>query len=239
MAQQPKYFLIDSNDRNYGTADNFTLDLPTSLERIKEIKLKAVSLPLTHYIIDDTNNMFYFGGFVVAIDPAAYNIHDFKIHLKAKMEASAYTGIITIDYSYSTQLLTISGTVPFTLDFANTTNSVADDIGFDNVNTVSSVSHTASQVLNLNIVPYFFININNLTSNVRTTNNDLATFVVFSTMVSGQINYFFENTHYECIVSHPTLQNIQHMDISLNLKNGKPFTLRGGEWTMLLELSYF
>jgi hypothetical protein len=237
MAQKPQFLLIDSKDRTSGLeSEDFYIALPTPIEKVKSIKLKAVSLPISHYIIDETNNIFYFGGFQAIITPGTYDIADLQIELKLQIEATAYVGTVNVSYSYATQYISFDFTTAVSLDFSNTLNSIAQNLGFENIDYTSQLNHTSPYVINLHPVPYFYININELTNNVRSSNNDLATFVVFVTQISGQINYHFDKTNYECSTSHSPTSNLQYIHVQLKIRDNAPFTLRRANWQMLLQI---
>lgn len=242
MAQKPRFLLVDSRDRlNYEEteSEDFYIQLPTQIEKVKSIQLKAVSLPITHYIIDDTNNIFYFGGALQAIiPPGTYDISDLQIIMKIQIEGVSGGISVNISYSYATQFLTFEFSSAVTLNFSNTLNSIAEILGFENQNYPSQTTHTSQYPINLHPVPFFYININELTNNLRSSSNDLATFVVFVSQISGQINYHFANNTYDCSTSHIPTSNLQHIHIQLKIRNNAPFTLRRANWTMLLEIEY-
>lgn len=239
MAQQPRFLLLDSRDRTSGNeTENYYIQLPTPIQSVKNIKLKAVSIPITHYIVDATNNIFYFNGLQAIITPGTYDIADLQIELKTQIEASAYANTVIISYSYATQFINFLFASSVTLDFSNTLNSIARILGFEDVDYPSQIIHISPYPVNLHPVPYFYININELTNNVRSSSNDLATFVVFVTQISGQINYHFDQSNYQCGISHVPTSNLQYIHVQLKIRNNAPFTLRRVDWNLLLELEF-
>jgi hypothetical protein len=241
MAQRPKYLLVDSRDRTYeinGTSE-FIMSFNPSLEQVRSVKLKALSLPLTHYNVNDTNNKIYFNGLTATLPNGIYNVVNILPEIKLAMEATGYGGIITATFNELKHLYTIDSTTNIALEFGtNTTNSAAYLLGYNNVDTAPSLSLVADNITNLSVPLYFFIDISGLSSPVRTTNNESATFVVFTTSNSGGISFHFEDTHYESN-SMGTSGALQQSTITLRERGNRLFNIHGNDWTMLLELTYW
>lgn len=241
--QKPKYLLIDSKDRIQGTSHNFQIQLKPGIEPITSVSLCAVSLPLTNYIINSSNQNIYFDdgtAYVAQISEGVYDYITILLAIKTAMEATAYAGVITAVYDSQTFKFTISGTVPFLFTWGtNQSNSAAYILGFNNIDTASALSHTSNDVSHLSIPPYFFINIDAFSTEISTTNSDICTFVVFSQNTSGFVNFHWEKTHYKLLINGPPARNgIQYLTINLKTRGGSFFNLNNVDWQLLLHLTY-
>jgi hypothetical protein len=56
MSQNIRYLHIDSKSRTYGHFHDFAIELKPAIFSLKSIKLLALSLPISNYTVDDTNN---------------------------------------------------------------------------------------------------------------------------------------------------------------------------------------
>lgn len=241
--QQPKYLLIDSKDRVDGLSHSFAIQMRPGLKPIKSVRLLAISVPLTNYIVDTTNQNIYFNDGtdrIGVIPPGVYDSYSILAVIASAMESSGYTGTITVTYSQTTFNYTITGTVAFSLTFGtNTINSAAYILGFSNVDTTSSTSHTGDMVQSLSIPPYFYINIDCFPKTVATSKSELATFVVFTNTTSGFNNFFWDKSQYTMIIPGPPAANaVQYFNVELQTRGCEPLDLHGTDWCMLLELEY-
>ena len=236
MAQQPKQFLIDSRDHDSGTTHSAHFTINPAIRNIKNIYLKAFSMPFVSFNIDTSNNTIYYNGGSCTITPGIYTSTTILPAIKAAIEGSGYAGTITATYSSLNYLITIAGTIAFSLEFSNLTNSAAYLLGFANVDLVAAVAQTGEAPAHLGYPEYFYVNINNQ-MNSRTTAGDTASFILFSQSISGQQDYFFQNTHYplEC---NGALGTFQDITVQIFRRGMVPFLLRGADWSMLLEFEY-
>ena len=245
MAQAPTYLVVDSKDRihQFDSTNDFLIQLNPSLDHIKSIELKALFLPLTHYNVSSQNNKVYFTDGVTDYEATLVNgIYDTDSILdavKVAMEATSYSGTITVTFDAIAHLYQISSSTNISLQFGTyTTNSISELLGYNNVNTALGLTHIANNVCNLSVPEYFFINLSGVNSNVQTTNSETGTFVVFITTNSGGVNYHFENTNYKSS-SKWNVHPLQTVRVTLKERGNKIFDINGVNWSMLLKLSYW
>lgn len=238
--QKPKYFLIDSRDRISGSSHNFRIQMTPGIQPIKRVKACGVSLPLTNYIIDSTNNMIYLpAGHSASLNPGVYDYATILVEIKRALDIS-FIGTVTVTYDLTTFKFTITALAPFTLDFENTYNSAAYILGFSNVNTAMGLSHTSDDVAHLSIPPYFFINIDHFSSESITTNGDHCSFIIFSQNNSGYVNFHWDKTHYSLNINGPpSKEALQYFGVNLKQRGGNYFNLNNTDWSILLELEYY
>lgn len=241
--QSPQFFLIDSRDRVNGSSHDFSIQLNPGIKPIRSIKLCALVLPLTNYIVDSSNQNIYFSGpfsYVATLTPGIYDYVSILPEIKRAMEATAYAGTITATYDTSTFKFTIAGTIDINFTFGtNTLNSSAYLLGFDNLNTGLALSHTANDIAHLSIPPYFYITIDSFHNQTASTNNDISTFVIFSQNISGYVNFHWHSTHYPIkIKGPPSNEPLQYFNVTLKVRGGNPLNLNNTDWQMLLELEY-
>lgn len=123
-----RYLLVDSRDRISGTSSNYRIQMDTALDRVKQVKLCGLVLPLTNYIIDEYNQNIYFSdgtSYTAVMTPGVYDYISILAEIKRAMEATAYAGTITATYSDSALKFTIAGTVNFALQFGTYTTTVS------------------------------------------------------------------------------------------------------------------
>lgn len=238
---KPPYLHIDSKDRmaTSSSTHNFIIQLMPSLEPIKNHYLKAVSLPLGNYNINSTNNLIYFNGFIATMTPGIYDYTSILAEIKSSMEATAYAGTITAIYDNETDKFTITGTIAYSFEWSNTTNSAAYILGFPNSDTISALSQTSVNIPNLSLPPCFAINIDEFPKNVRTSSGLLVNFIVYITVVSGEINFHFDQTHFKYVGS-GTKAAMNQLHISLiNPQDGSEFNINGLDWQFLMYIEYY
>ena len=243
--QAPQYLLIDSIDRiHYSQSTNdFVIQFNPSLDHIKSIKLKALFLPLTHYNVNDTNNVIYFTDgsteYIATLVNGIYDAINILPAIKAAMESTPYAGTITATYDDIAHLYLIESSTNISLQFGSyTSSSIASLLGYANVDTPLGLTHLANVVCNLSVPEYFFINLSGVNSNVRTTNSENSTFIVFTNTNSGRVNYYFENTHYMSS-SRGNTHPLQVVRVTLKERGNRIFDINGVNWSMLLQLTYW
>ena len=244
MAQQPSYIVIDSRDRihSYETSSNFTVQFNPSLRGMKTLKVKSITIPLCNYNIDSTNNLIYFSdgtNYIATIPEGIYDNSTILGAIKVSMEATAYAGIITASYDLTSHKYSIAGTVNFELQFGSfTANSMSYILGFNDIDTGLAASHEANNISNLSVPDYFFINMSGLNNQIRSTNGQHASFIVFTYVHSGHINHHLEKTHYHMKNSNNS-HVMQRAKIELKDKDGNIFDINNCDWSMLLEITYY
>jgi hypothetical protein len=141
----------------------------------KSVKLLALALPLSNYIINDSNNIIYFTDnvtdFEASIIPGIYNSDNIVVAIKTAMEATGFAGITTVTFSENTYRLTITSTVNVSLQFSTfMPNSAYQILGFDSIDTSLDIVHEGDNAINLSIPPCIFIKINEFPTMCRSFN---------------------------------------------------------------------
>jgi hypothetical protein len=136
-------------------------------------------------------------------------------------------------------MLTIASTINFGLQFKTyTTNSASHILGFDNLDTVVAVSYTRNNSINFSIPPCIFLKINEFPVTCRSSNGYNGTIPIYINTISGEINFYFPNMHYEA-QTHNTTSQLNQLHISLlDPRTGLLFDINDNEWCCLLELSH-
>ena len=112
---------MDSKDQihQFDSTNDFLIQLNPSLDHIKSIELKALFLPLTHYNVSSENNKVYFTDGVTDYEATLVNgIYDTDSILdvvKVAMEATSYSGIITVTFDAIAHLYQISSSTNISL----------------------------------------------------------------------------------------------------------------------------
>jgi hypothetical protein len=241
MSQSYKYLHIDSKLRDIGSSHSYSVKIQPALRELKSARLVALNLPVTNFNVNETNNIIYVsdGGdiFPATITPGVYDIVTILPAIKTAIELTGIGGTIAATFSDLTLKLTITGTVNFSLNFSDITNSMAHLLGFPNVDTSLALSHTGLYSINLSIPPCVFIRINEFPVMCKSTTGISGTFPIYLNVISGEINFHFDKTHFNN-ESQGTISNINMMNVSLiDPRDGSEFSIQGNDWTMLLELN--
>jgi len=239
--QSARYLLIDSRDRISGTSNNFRITLKPGYKMIKRVKLLAVVLPLTNYIIDSNNNLIYFSdgtNKIATIQPGVYDYQSITTAINTAFQNAAYTGVMNSSYSTTTLSFTLTGTTAFSLLFGtNTLNSAAYILGFNNADTSSSTVQIANNASNLSLPPYFYINIDNFVDQITTSNGDFCTFLIMTQNISSFVTFHWDHTHYT-LKTEGILEPLQTLSVNLKYRNNLDFNINNTDWQMLLEFEY-
>jgi hypothetical protein len=155
------------------------------------------------------------------------------------MEATGFGGTVTVTFSENTYMLTIASTINFGLQFETyTTNSASHILGFDDLDTAVAASCTRNNSINLSIPPCIFLKINEFPVTCRSLNGYNGTFPIYINTISGEINFYFPNMHYEA-QTHNTISQLNQLHINLlELRTRSLFDVNNNEWCCLLKLSY-
>lgn len=240
--EKPKYFLIDSRDRTNGVSHNFQIQLDAGLDRIKSVKLLCVSLPLTNYTINSSNNLIYFNDGadeIATIPPGSYDYNSILTAIQTAMTTAGYGGVVTATYDNVTMKFTIATSTAIIFTWSNTTNSAAYILGWNNGDTLLDTSHTSTNISHLSVPSTLYIIMDYFPNLCQTTYLDYCTFIIFSEMVSGYNTYHFANTQYIMETSNNSHNRLQNFNVNIKTRGGQLFDMNGVDWNMLLELEYY
>lgn len=247
MSQTKKLLRLDSRDQQklpfYKTHDcTFNLS-DGGLYRVKEIELLSFSCPMTAYNINTNNNMLYIKDNVgasqsIAIPPSNYDINSLVAILKQSLE-SITSLTFTVSFSDTTMKLKISATDSFRLMFGTSKiNSIANILGFYEIDTVASDEIEAPSVLNLSVPLYINIMISDCENSIKSSNcYDLASFSCDTIGNNSDVLTWTQNCYNEQIVK-CYKDNIQSFNVSLRTYDNKFYDINNSNWTMLLKLHY-
>jgi hypothetical protein len=173
------------------------------------------------------------------IPVGSYSPATLKAAIESAMNAaSGGPFVYTFTYSTTTFLTTIAGTGAFDLLFANTTNSIATVLGFQNVDTGAGLlTYTGAYALELNTVRMIYLDIHELPRGVITANSSRAgaTFVVPCDAAPG------ESVIYEGLVQGPQTIDLgspkllTELTISIRDQDGNLLDLHGTDWVVNLQ----
>lgn len=243
MAQKITFLHIDSFLRNHGTTSDFMINLQIPIFSIKQIRMIALNLPVNNYNVNSSNNTIYFtdgsSNFVGVIPPGVYDIISILPAINLAMMSSGFDGSIDATFSNTDLTITINCNSLISLQFGTfQTNSIANFLGFNNVDTSFSLNNTGNNTIDLSIPPCVFIRVGELPSACKSVSGISGTFPIYITVDSANINFHFDSSNYR-IHCEGNISILNQLNISLiNPRDGQIFNLNGSDWTMLLELSY-
>lgn len=241
MASNTSILHIDSRSRFSGSSNNFTIVLKQAVDNIRKVKLLGLQLPLTSYNINYTNNKIYISdgsnSYIANVEPGVYNRTNILNAIKTAIE-SVFSAVITVSYDEIKLKYIISSTVPFRLDFSNTSNSISKLLGFNDVNTTLSSSHTSDNVANLSIPSAIYIRISELGYPILSSSGHLGTFLIYPLFNSGSINYHFVNSQYK-LSSKGNIGNLSRMNIEIvDAYTGQLIDLNNSDFSFTIKLKY-
>jgi len=138
---------INSKDRTSGSNENLTMDLFLPINNIKNIKIKSIEIPLTHYVVNSTNNTINFtlgGSHTATLTPGNYTPNQLADEIKTEM--NNVSAGFSVSYDNITHKFTISNAAPFDISFTGTTASKLIGLTTD---TGSVTSYTSTNCIDL------------------------------------------------------------------------------------------
>lgn len=162
---------IDSRYRDTGSFDKFRISLqnPTSF---KCIKLLSVEIPNSIYTISENrqNNTLIIdqnGTLITSTLPdGMYSVSDYVTSLENSLNnAVGSNSNYSVLYDDITGKITFNNLVNIALLFTQSSEEIHYTLGFDNIDTGLSNSHTSQRLINLSAPLYLNIDINPLNAN--------------------------------------------------------------------------
>ena len=179
-----QFIKIDSSLRNSPTT-NFPSNCTIPSQEVLHgtYSLKAMSLGVTYYNVNSTNNMVYFtdtgGARTCALTPQYYiSMAALATNLATAMN-SVGSGTVSVTASASTLRLTITNTVAFSMTFGtNTLNSASIILGFVGNSAGAAITQIGTQSANLSTTLSYNFQLSNSTSELRTLDGKQFTFCI-------------------------------------------------------------
>ena len=242
-----RHYYIDSRDRVNSFTSNTNdcrLFVKPSVGGFTKVELLSFSMPLTSYNVDGSNNKIYFNvgasSYIATITVGSYNICTLTPELKRVMDLASTQ---SFDIWYDSGLFKLVFTISSAADFAftwgtNAVNSAFGLLGFRSTNSTPAQTIISDNAINLSLPLYFYIQINQMGSHARSTNEgDWATFVISSQGNSASINIFNQFSSYHLLeqFGHNSLNAI---DIRICERGNKLVDLNNSDWSMLLRFWY-
>lgn len=244
--QKSHILLLDSRDRInplVTESNNCTLRVQPAIGGFTKIELLSFNVANIQYNIDSTNNKIYFndgaGDLVATLPSAAYNYLNLPPAIVDALEAVS-SNAYTVSYDDSTFKITVtvsSGTFGFQFG-TYTTASAAAILGFLQTDTAMASSHTSYNSINLSLPPYFYVQIPEFGTHVRSSlSGDWGTFIINTSGNSGDITQFNMFSNYQLLEAfqHSSLSTV---NVTLKNRGGTLLDVRGTEWSIILKLHY-
>lgn len=152
---------INSRYRDSGDINNFIYSF-TSPKTFSSVKLLEVQIPLSWYVINNTNNVFTFTEDSspltfrqVTLPVGNYDSSSICTELKTQLDLVG-SQVYTVTYNSINSTITISGASAFTLLWSSSPK-LAQKLGFSDV--ISSNSHTSSFPINISPSGVYFLSL--------------------------------------------------------------------------------
>lgn len=209
------------------STSDFRLKLPRPILAGEHYRLIYTQIPQTIYNISSQNNTFVFndgGPNALAIPEGFYTATTIATELQSQLNAvSALT--FTVSFSDTTQKITIGATGSFTVLM----NGVNSPLGFDT--TTSATSHTATEILNLEVVDALFIHINEIREIDYIQGG--STFAIPSNVNQLQVIDYNENSGFRQTITFNNPCSV--LTIRLTDEDNRVADLNGSDWYFILE----
>jgi hypothetical protein len=197
---------LNSQFRSGGTFADYYISIPNTIKEITKIKLLDVTIKLTYYVFNTSNNTIPFIEQATplvtrnaVITPGNYNVTDIPIMTQIATAMTAVgTQTYTCTYNASTSLLTISAAAAFSLQFSGTTDPDTR-LGFAaGSDTAYATSQTSTQPINLSPGGCFFINIDGMAIPTTLVSDKQPANTNFIICITGNSNdtIVWQNTRY-------------------------------------------
>lgn len=148
------------------TGSNFTFTFNKDITRITEIVVESVQIPYTFYAINALNNVLTFNkGLVkITIPPGNYTTATLSLILRTLINTAFNDTTTNIVFTYASYAITITRGIAFNVDAVkDIPASIASKaLGF-NISTVTALSVTGNNVINIAGPNYILITSNLLT----------------------------------------------------------------------------
>lgn len=245
---------VSSVFRQSGSADNFTIKLPSVNYRVSGARLRYVSIPNTIYNcrtdstrsiglninFSDTSG----GPFTATIPEGAYTTSSLSVAVLAALNAVGGGFFTGVEYDPTTFRFTITSSVNFTilwLTGANTTSNLHEQLGFVNTaDSTTGTSLTGTKVPYLSYPEMIYIGISQLDSHMYNSGGVACCFVTpMRTVYESGIATWDRNTSLgpdEQSIHFGSPRDISSLTVTLLDEKGLPINLQGSEWRMGLQL---
>lgn len=241
---------LDSTNRD---ADS-TIQMPNwslnqSVQNIRSVKVKTLSLPVSWYNVEASNNQIYFtnngGTPVVATIPVGqYDI----LQLDAAIALAMATADTVYTYTVSTNLQTAimsvtinAGTFEFTFG-TNTANSASELMGFVGNSASALATQSGNGIVQLQGVERVFLVLRDffVESPVRVLVPGTILSIPVQVPFGGIIQYSDNEDQgkYFTPTGCNSTQNLQVVRLGLYYQNGTPLPLRNGNWHASISFEY-
>lgn len=231
------YLVINSRDRLPSTANEdgfFTLHRP--LEKIKGLELIHFTMPNTFYNVTVLNNNLTYdnggGPTTVTVPVGNYQNSELLSRINNLLSGSG----ISCSFDINTMRVTFSSAGNFQLLFGTGLAQVNSLLGFAKANTVSALSVTGDDIMNVGLPTHIYIFCYELGNYYNSVNsNQLASFVVPILANRGEYITYNENGVFpQCVPTHT--KTINQLRITLRDHEGKLMETNGSNYTMIFKI---
>jgi hypothetical protein len=241
-----KIFISSSNTNNWAVAtSNTTLNFeirPYILDGFDKshfiLGLEQLSVPLSVYAVNSTNNILQINGFTYSIPTGNYSIANLIIQLN---DVSAFGGLLTFSYNTSKNLIKVVSTDPsfpttIAIGFATTSQKILGVV----VGVKTGLTYEFENQVNLTFTSGILVQLNGVSTSNRDTQNkgsgsSLLARVPINCSPFRILNYFNPTPFYSVL----TTRHISNISISLLNDDLTPLVLQGNPvWYAVLRVDY-
>jgi hypothetical protein len=250
--QNPKLVYLSSYDSLLSTDTPANCHLKIqgiALQGVEKITLVQFLIPNVLYnVLTGVNDRVCWNrsstNYNFQIPAGQYSITSLLSAIQTGMNA-ADSNSYTLTYSSSSFLVTVAGTGAFTLNWSSNPQASTgcyQQLGFMKTDTSSATSQTGSNVVDLSIPEFIFMDLNELPGFIGTSSasgiSNKNNFIIPLYQSGGNLVFVSEqeNIHEEIRFNTPI--NISSLTIQLRDKNGSLIDTKGANWHAILEMHY-
>lgn len=217
------------------------------LQEVERIQMIQFTIPNTFYNVSSSNNTVCWNrsstNYSYQIPSGQYSISTLLTTIQSGMNG-VDNNSYALSYSSSTFMVTVTGSSAFMLNWNSNPNASTgcyQQLGFTKQDTSSSTSITGSNVVDLAIPEYVFMDINELPGSMGTTSASSITnklnFVIPLYESNGNLVYVLEENIHEELRFKPPI-NLSNLTVQLKDKNSSILNTNGSNWHMIWEVHY-
>lgn len=236
---------LRSVDRKHGSIDNFECEI-NSLSNVHWLQIQDMTVMLSHYQIDATNNVLTFsegaGDLTAILKNGNYSTSEIIAELKSKLDASGAL-VYTVTIDNINNKMTIASTGNYELKW--TLNApLASMFGFNATDLSGSATYTGQGIINLNRrFSSFNIYSNQITKyhgSVR--GSDLKGSLVFRAInaVSSPLTHFHytQDQHTNYLIKYSPDERLRYIDIRITDLDNKAIEFNGVDEVIVNMIAY-
>ena len=246
MATSHDVVFIRSIDRGFGSAQSYTVNIPSAYKNVYSLQLLSAEVPMSFYTVSASyaSGVTFTNGTTAtafSIAPGNYTVAQLHPLLLAWLQFNyASNGVTAVNYDSVSAKLSVVFTTGTLNVYATAVGKLGVVLGASSTSTASAAQVlTFPNVVNVYPITCVFINVTNLVSNVFSTGGFNAMFRIQCNVQAGGILFVNNGTNVYNTVNFATpLANLSQLAVQIVDQNNQALAMNGGEWQWSMGISY-